>query len=100
MYWLMRALGFIGMSLLGWAGIFVVYAIGLTIVGHLPADQRLYDFKIAFFGYGVLACIIGIFLGLPSFFKQGGTRLFFLALPCLLPVLYCTGVMIYFAVNG
>jgi len=100
MYWLMRTLGFIGIALLGWAGIFVVYAAGLIIVGHLPVDARLYDFKIAFFGYGALAWMVGMILGLPSFFKQGRTRLLFLVLPLVLPVFYCTGVMIYFSVYG
>lgn len=88
------------MALLGWAGIFLVYTVGLIIVGHLPADEHLYDFRTMFFGYGAIVCIAGILLGIPSFFKQGRSRLFFLMLPCALPVLYCTGVMIYFAVNG
>lgn len=101
MYWLMRTLGFIGMALLGWAGIFAVFYLNLALTGHVPVvDERLYDFKIVYFGYGALACLIGIVLGLPSFFKQGGTRLFFLLIPLLLPVLYCTGVMIYFTVYG
>lgn len=100
MYWLTRALGFIGMALLGWAGIFLVYTAGLIIVGHLPADEHLYEFRTMFFGYGAMACILGTLLGIPSFFKQGGTRLLFLLLPCVVPVLYCTGVMVYFAING
>lgn len=100
MYWLMRTLGFIGMALLGWAGIFAVYAIGLIIAGQLPNDARLYDFKIAFFGYGALAWIVGVILGLPSFFKQGRLRLLFLALPLALPVFHCVAVMVYFTVSG
>ncbi len=98
MYWLTRTLGFIGMALLGWAGIFIVYAIGLILAGHLPPDAQLYSFKISYFGYGAMACLAGIVLGLPSFFTQGRLRLFFLLLPCVLPVLYCAAVMVYFTV--
>lgn len=101
MYWLMRTLGFIGMALLGWAGIFAVFYLNLIITDHVPVvDERLYDFKNMFFGYGAIACIIGIVLGLPSFFTQEKTRLFFLLMPFLLPVVYCTGVMVYFSVYG
>ncbi|MDB5492140.1 MAG: hypothetical protein JWO78_1989 [Micavibrio sp.] len=98
MYWLMRILSFVGMLALGWAGIFIVFALGPTFHDRL-GEAEFQHYTHAFTVYGPLAFLVGAFAGLGSFATQGRTRLFFLLLPVVLPVLTCIAVMVYFSVG-
>lgn len=100
MNWFIRILGLIGTAALGYASVFIVYAIGLTLMVTLPADQYLHAFKVLFFGGGLICVLVGAGLGVMRFFTGGLWRTVFTWLPVLLPAVYCCVVMTYFALLG
>lgn len=93
---MMRIFRFIALVILGYAGIFIVYVIALNLADHLPDDAHLYNFRLAYFGGGLMALILGTALGVVSFFTTGRIGRIFLFLPCLTPIVYSAAIMMYF----
>lgn len=89
----------IALAALGYASIFLVIYIALQfgIIHALPADEYLYNFRLAYFGGGMMAAITGISLGAISLFTRGRLSTFLLFLPLLIPALYSIGVLTYFS---
>lgn len=94
-----HTLKFVLSAALGYASVFLVMAIALQtgVIDALPADQYLYDFKMAYFGGGLMSAILGTGLGVISFFTNGRMRTALLLLPLLMPLLYSLIVLGYFS---
>ena len=92
-------LKFIAIALLGFFSVsgMVVLSLYLGIIDALPADEHLYHFKLVYGGGGMAAFILGLLLGVASFFTQGRTSTAFLVMPLALPVCYSIAALIYFS---
>lgn len=92
-------LKFLVLAALGYGSVFLIMsgALQLGLIESLPADEHLNNFRLAYFGGGLFACIVGSLLGITSFFTKGRASTIFLLLPFLVPALYSTVVLTYFS---
>lgn len=90
-YLLLCALGFFSAALM------LTLALQWGIVDALPPDDQLERFKTIYMGGGLLVSIVGISLGLISFFTVPPVSRYMLGLPVILPVIYGIAVLAYFA---
>lgn len=88
----------IALAALGYASVFLVMYLALEfgIISALPADEYLYSFRLAYFGGGMMAAIVGTAMGIVSLFTSGRLSRVLFWLPLLVPALYSIGVLTYF----
>lgn len=89
----------IALAAMGYASVFLVMFVALQfgIIAALPADEYLYNFRLAYFGGGMMAALAGTGLGVLSLFTRGRLSAWLLWLPLLVPALYSMAVLTYFS---
>mgnify|MGYP003387376387 CR=1 FL=1 len=94
----MRILTFIAMAALGYASVFLVLIAGMQfgIVATLQ-DSEIHTFNTAYFGGGLMACMVLTGIGIMNFFCAGVLSRILLLLPFIGTMLYSIGVLVYFA---
>jgi hypothetical protein len=96
----LRIFGFVMITLLGFFSAHIVLglALQLNLIAHLPPDDQLRDFRLAYFGGAGWATIAGALIGLACFFSKGKLRRWLMTAPVLIPTIYCILTLIYFSV--
>ncbi len=97
---ILHIFGFLMMVLLGFfsAHIVVLGALQFNLIEHLPPDDRLGMFRLAYFGGAGWACIVGTLIGIACFFSKGKIRKWLMMAPALVPAAYSVLALVYFSI--
>lgn len=67
----------------------------MGLIPSLP-EHMIYDFKMLFMGGSLWAWVVGAALSILYLILKGKMRLFFYFMPLVLPVLYASGVLMFY----